>query len=423
MSKVTRRTFNRVLGAAAAVGISAPATVSATKAKVVVVGGGFGGATAAKYLKQFDAGIDVTLVTPLNEFITCPFSNTVIGGLNNLEFITQNYKGMKKRGVTVVNALATQIDSQKKQVTLNNGSQLAFDRCIVSPGIDFRWDKIHGMKSQDSNRIPHAWTGGAQTTLLRQQLKAMPNGGTFVISPPDNPFRCPPGPAERISLVAHYFKHQKPKSKIVVLDPKRKFSKQAIFKEGWDKLYKGMIDYHNVDNDGVIQRVDVKNMTLHGDFDKYKGDVINLIPAQQAGKIAKVSGLTDATGWCPIDHKTFESTLQSGVHVVGDATIAAPMPKSGFSASTQGKVCAAAVASLLAGKAPGSPKLVNICYSLVAPEYGISIAMVYGYQDGKIVEIKEAGGLSPTGADNNFRKQEALYADGWYRSITNDIWG
>ena len=426
MSKVTRRTFNRMLGAAgatAAAGLSAPAIAAATKGKVVVIGGGFGGATAAKYLNRFDPAIEVTLVEPSTSYITCPFSNTVIGGLNDIGYITQGYDAMKGRGVKVVHDMASAIDGARKQVRLAGGGTLPFDRCIVSPGIGFRWDAVEGLNSGIIDRIPHAWKAGPQTLLLRKQLVDMPDGGTFIISPPVNPFRCPPGPGERISMVAHYFKTHKPKSKIVVLDPKKKFSKQGLFKEGWAKLYGGMIDYHNVDNDGVVKRIDVKAMTLHTDFGEYKGDVINFIPPQMAGRLAHTSGLADKTGWCPVDQKTFESRLQPGVHVIGDASIASPMPKSGFAASTQAKVCAAAVASLLAGEQPGTPKFVNTCYSLVAPDYGISVAMVYGYEGGKIVKIKGSGGLTPSGADDFHHQQEAQYADGWYRSISRDIWG
>jgi sulfide dehydrogenase [flavocytochrome c] flavoprotein subunit len=426
MKKLNRRTFTRILGAAgatAAAGFPAPAIIARTKAKVVVIGGGFGGATAAKYLTRFDPAIAVTLVEPSTNFVTCPFSNTVIGGLNQIGFITQSYAAMKGRGVKVVHDMATAIDGGKKQVKLAGGATLDFDRCIVSPGIDFRWGAIEGLDAGIAGKLPHAWKAGPQTLLLRRQLEAMPDGGTFIIAPPVNPFRCPPGPGERISMVAHYFKQHKPKSKIVVLDPKQKFSKQGLFKEGWAKLYPGMIDYHNVDNDGVVRRIDAKGMTLHADFDKYKGDVINFIPPQKAGKIAQIAGLTDKTEWCPVDQKTFESKLVPGVHVVGDASIGAPMPKSGFAASTQAKVCAAAVAAMLGGETPGTPKFVNTCYSLVAPNYGISVAMVYGYKEGKIVKIKGSGGLSPMGADDFFHKQEALFADGWYRSISNDIWG
>ena len=426
MKKITRRSFNRMMGVGATgavASLAAPSIVSAAGAKVVVIGGGFGGATAAKYLKRFDSSLDVTMVEPNTHFVTCPFSNTVIGGMNNIRFITQNFDGLKKAGVNVVHDLAVNVDAAGKQVQLASGKSLSFDRCIVSPGIDFRWGAVEGVTEDIVNTIPHAWKAGPQTQLLRAQLEAMDDGGTFIISPPPNPFRCPPGPGERISLVANYFKTYKPKSKILVLDPKKKFSKQGLFKEGWAKLYPGMIEYRNVDNDGVVRRVDAVGKTLHTDFGQYKGDVINFIPAQKAGKIARDSGLADKTGWCPVDQKTFESKLQKGVHVIGDASIASPMPKSGFAASTQAKVCAAAVAAMLKGETPGTPKFVNTCYSLVSPSYGISVAMVYGYDGSKITKIKGSGGLSPSGADETFRELEAQYADGWYRSIAKDIWG
>jgi len=427
MTRITRRAFNRSLGATVALGALAlpgRAPFAATgKAHVIVVGGGFGGATAAKYIKRFNAGVDVVLVEPSTHFVTCPFSNTVIGGFNGIDYITHNYDSLKRMGVEVIHDVATHIDGTKKIVRLARGGPISFDRCIVSPGIDFRWDKIEGLGPETIDTIPHAWKAGPQTLLLRRQLEAMPDGGVFLISPPVNPFRCPPGPGERISLVANYFKKAKPKSKIIALDPKKKFSKQGLFKEGWAKLYPGMIDYHNIDDDGVVRNVDAKTMTLTTDFGEVKGDVINFIPAQQAGEVARISGLTDNTGWCPVAQETFESTLVRGVHVIGDASIAAPMPKSGFAASTQAKVCAAAVVDLLAGRKPGTPKFVNTCYSLVNENYGISVAMVYGYADGKIVKIKGSGGLSPSGADDKFRRKEAAYARGWYESISQDIWG
>ena len=426
MKKVTRRTFNNILGATGlglAAGFAAPAVLANKASKVVVIGGGFGGATAAKYLLRFDPSLDVTLVEPSSHFVTCPFSNTVIGGLNDMDYITQGYSGLQNRGIKVVHQMAKTIDGAKKQVVLANGQTLPFDRCIVSPGIDFKWGAIEGMTADIADKLPHAWKAGPQTMLLRKQLEAMADGGVFIISPPTNPFRCPPGPGERISLVANYFKQHKPKSKILVLDPKKKFSKQGLFKQGWEKLYPGMIEYRNIDNDGVVRRVDAAGMTLHTDFGEYKGDVINFIPPQKAAAIATDSGLADSSGWCPVDHRTFESKLVPGVHVIGDASIASPMPKSGFAASTQGKVCAAAVAALLAGDHPGTPKFVNTCYSLVAPEYGISVAMVYGYDGDKITKIKGSGGLSPMDGSEFDRKQEALYADGWYRSIRSDIWG
>lgn len=427
MTRLTRRGFGKGLAATVAAGVlplpGKAAIAAGGAARVVVVGGGFGGATAAKYLKRFDPKLGVTLIEPSTQFLTCPFSNTVIGGINSIGYIKRGYDALKTMGVEVVHDFVVGVDGGKRSVALARGGKVEFDRCIVSPGIDFQWDAIEGLSANTADRIPHAWKAGSQTILLRKQLEAMADGGVFIISPPVNPFRCPPGPGERISLVANYFKKAKPRSKIVVLDPKKKFSKQGLFKEAWAKLYKGMIDYHHLVDDGLVRRVDVATMTLHTDFDEFKGDVINFIPAQFAAKIAHTSGLADQTGWCPIHPQTFESTMVPGVHVLGDASLAAPMPKSGFAASSQAKACAAAVVNLFRGRAPGTPKFANTCYSLINEDYGISVAMVYGYENGKIVKIKGSGGLSPSGANEEFRRKEAAYARGWYESISRDIWG
>ncbi len=426
MTKFSRRNFTKLLGAAGVTTLAAPwvsKSAHAASARIVVIGGGFGGATAAKYARRFDSSVSVTMIEPSTQFFTCPFSNTVIGGMNSMDFIAQDYNALKAMGVEVIHDFATQIDSAKKTVRLAKGNSVSYDRLIVSPGIDFKWGAVEGFSESLAQKMPHAWKAGPQTMLLRKQLEAMPDGGTFLISPPPNPFRCPPGPGERISLVANYFKTHKSKSKIIVLDPKKKFSKQGLFLEGWKKLYPGMVDYYNIDNDGVVRSVDAANMRLITDFGEHKGDVVNLIPAQKAGKIAQTSGLADKTGWCPVDQRTFESRLIKDVHVIGDSSMASPMPKSGFAASTQAKVCAAAVVQLLKGQAPGTPKFVNTCYSLVAPDYGISVAMVYGYENDKIIKIKGSGGLSPSGAEASFRAQEARYAEGWYESIAKDIWG
>ncbi len=423
MSRITRRRFTGFLVAGATAALGSSRVVARAAPKVVVVGGGFGGATAAKYLRRFDAGIQVTLIAPQTVFVTCPFSNTVIAGMNGIEKITRGYAGLRRAGVEIVHDEAIVIDAAARTIRLKGGAALEFDRAVVAPGIGFRWDAVEGYDEATAERIPHAWQGGQQTLLLRRQLEAMRDGGTFLISPPVNPFRCPPGTGERISLVAHYLKRHKPRSKILVLDPKERFSKQALFEEGWSKLYPGMIEYRSAGDDGVVRRVDADNLTLHTDFGEERGDVINFIPAQRASDIALTSGLADATGWCPVDHRTFESTLVPTVHVLGDAALAAPMPKSGFAASTQAKVAAEAIVALLRDRAPGEPKFVNTCYSLVAPDYGVSIAMVYGYRDGKIVKVKGSGGLSPVGASQQVRRLEADYADGWYKSISRDIWG
>jgi sulfide dehydrogenase [flavocytochrome c] flavoprotein subunit len=427
MRKIDRRTFTKLAGAA---GVTSTFALSAggkaalgKSPQVVVIGGGFGGATAAKYLRRFDPGIEVTLIEPSRAFVTCPFSNTVLGGLNTMARITRSYDGLRAHGVKVVHDRATGIDAGKRSVRLSGGGDVGYDRLIVSPGISFRWDAIEGYDAATSQIIPHAWQAGPQTVMLRQQLEAMPDGGVFIISPPVNPFRCPPGPGERISLVANYFKKHKPRSKILVLDPKEKFSKQGLFKEGWANLYGDMIEYRNVGSDGRVVKVDAANMKLHTDFEQHKGDVINFIPPQKAGEIAQAAGLADKSGWCPVDQQTFESSIHPNVHVIGDASIAAPMPKSGFSASNQGKAVAAAVANLVKGEAPGTPKFVNTCYSLVAPNYGISVAMVYDFADGKIVKVKGSGGLSPLGASAEFHRNEADFSRGWYDSISQDIWG
>jgi sulfide dehydrogenase [flavocytochrome c] flavoprotein subunit len=424
MTRITRRTFNKMagaLGATTALALTGYArTAAAASPQVVVVGGGFGGATLAKYLRGFDPGIKITLVEQSKTFVTCPFSNTVIAGMNTIDRITHGYDGLRGLGIDVVHDTATGIDPAKKTVSLKGGT-LSYDRLVVSPGIDFKWDAIEGYGEKTSRSLPHAWKAGPQTLLLRKQLEAMPDGGVFIVSPPVNPFRCPPGPAERVSLVANYFKTHKPRSKILVLDPKEKFSKQGLFKEGWKTLYPGLIEYHSLGDDGRVLRVDAKAMTLHTDFAQHKGDVINFIPPQKAGAIAQVAGLTNDSGWCPVDQRTFESTIHKNIHVIGDTSIASPMPKSGFAANTQAKVCAAALAALLKGEGPGTPKFVNTCYSLVAPDYGISVAMVYGFDQGKIVKIKGSGGLSPSGAPAAVRKREADYARGWYDSITRDM--
>ena len=394
-------------------------------ARVIIVGGGFGGATCAKYLNIFDPGLSVTLIEPSKRYTTCPFSNAVLGGLRDLNSISFGYHAHKERGINIVHDKVTQIDAAGKNVTFTTGETLAYDRLVLSPGIDFNWEDVEGMKASDVGIIPHAWQGGPQTTLLRNQLVSMKDGGTCIIAPPVNPFRCPPGPYERASLIAHYLKQYKPKSKILILDAKSKFSKQALFLQGWEKLYPGMIEWIGGDNGGRVDYVDVKNRTIHTEMgDEHKADVINFIPPQKAGLIAHTAGLTNNDGWCPIDQRTFESKNRPDIHIIGDASIAGSMPKSGFAANSQGKVCAAAIVSAIYGKKMPAPSYVNTCYSLVSPDYGISVAAVYRYSNDKgIYKVKDSGGVSPRDADSTFRIQEARYAKGWYDSITSDSFG
>ena len=430
MNTYDRRRFIKLLGGSGMMlasinPLSVFAQSKSASARVVIVGGGFGGATCAKYLNMFDPSISVTLIEPSMRFKTCPFSNAVLSGLRDMDSISHGYQAHEKRGINVVHDKVIQIDAAGKNVTLSNGKTLPYDRLVLSPGIDFKWDEVDGMQASDAELIPHAWQGGPQTTILRDQLVAMKDGGTVIIAPPDNPFRCPPGPYERVSLIAYYLKQHKPKSKILILDAKAKFSKQALFMQGWEKLYPGMIDWVSGDKGGRIDSVDVKNRTIHSESgDKHKADVINLIPPQKAGLIAHTAGLTNSDGWSPVNQRTFESKTHPGIHIIGDASIAGKMPKSGFAANSQGKVCAAAIVSAIHGSKMPDPSYVNTCYSLVSPDYGISVAAVYRYSDDKgIYKVKGSGGVSPKDADAAFRKLEARYAKGWYDSITSDSFG
>jgi sulfide dehydrogenase [flavocytochrome c] flavoprotein subunit len=427
MSRITRRNFvlsTGALGAASALGWPALAGGKA-HGRVVVIGGGFGGASCARYIRRLSTDIEVTLVERDSRFVTCPFSNAVLGGLYDMDFITRDYSALQDDfGVQVVHDSAVAIDPDKQTVGLAGGSSLAYDRLVVSPGIDLRWGAIEGYDEAASKLMPHAWKAGEQTVILRKQLEAMANGGVVIIAPPGNPFRCPPGPYERASLIAHYLKAHKPRSKILIYDAKPAFSKQPLFEQGWQALYPGMIEWISESEGGAIDAVDVKAMTVNPTFgDPQKGDVVNLIPPQKAGAIAEAAGLTDDSGWCPVDQRTFESRIHENVHVIGDAAIATPMPKSGFAASSQGKVCATAIVAALTGQEMPDPSYVNTCYSLVGPDYGISVAAVYRLDENGIAGVQGAGGVSPKEADEAFRIAESRYAVGWYQSITSDTWG
>jgi len=427
MSKLTRRDFVKIgslLAAGASLGY-APHVLGAAKKKVVVIGGGIGGAVAAKYIKIADSSIDVTVIEPKKEYYTCFMSNEVIGGGRDINTIRFTYSGLQSHGVKMVHDVATTIDPDKKVVRTKGGATLPFDRCIVSPGIDFRWDKIEGYDANVAKKVPHAWQAGSQTVLLRKQLVAMKNGGTVVVCPPPNPFRCPPGPYERISQMAYYLKTQKPKSKIVVLDPKEKFSKFGLFMEGWKRHYgygtdKSLIRWVKGSEGGAVEEFDLASMTVKAGFESVKGDVVNIIPAQKAGKIAFDAGLTNDKGWCPVQGNTFESKIHKNIHVIGDASIASPLPKSGYAASSEAKVCAAAVVALLNADAVPQPSYVNTCYSLITPTDAISVAMVYAFDGDKIIKVKGAGGLTPSGdkRDSQMREREVQYAYSWFKNIT-----
>ena len=418
--RITRRDL---LTSAAASTLAAPALAQGAAGRVVVIGGGFGGATAARFLKSMEPKLNVTLVEANPTFTSCPFSNEVIVGLRELKEQEFTYDGLKKAGVSVVIQSATGIDAAAKVVSLADGTKLPYDRLVLSPGIDINWTGLPGYNEASSERMPHAWKAGAQTTLLRRQLDAMPDGGTVVISAPANPFRCPPGPYERASLIAWYLKTKKPKSKLIVLDAKDAFSKQKLFQNAWKELYPAHLKWIGLSDGGKVNSVDPAAMTLTTDFETYKADVVNVIPPQKAGAIAALAGVTDRSGWCPIDPVSFESKQQPLMHVIGDAAIMGAMPKSAFAANAQAKACAAAVVRLLAGEKPSEPRLLNTCYSIVQPDYGISVAGVYRPEKDLFVDIEGAGGTSPVDAPAATRVAEANYAHGWFKTITRETFG
>ena len=422
MSKILldRRTLLKSVSVAGAAALMPLPAFAQSKARVVVVGGGFAGATCARELKR--AGLNVTLVEPNATYTACPFCNDVLAGLRPLTAQQFGYDAIKKDGIAVAQQNATRVDTDGKQVTLADGSTLAYDRLVLAPGIDLRFDALPGYNEEAAKSLPHAWKAGEQTTLLRNQLEAMADGGTVVIVAPANPFRCPPGPYERASLIAYYLKTQKPRSKLIILDAKDTFSKQKLFQDAWKALYPNL-EWISLSSGGKVTEVDAKEKTLVTDFGRHKADVANVIPPQRAGLIAPLAGVADRTGWCPIDPVTFEAKERPGIHVIGDACIAGGMPKSAFSANAQAKVCAAAVASLLRNETPAQPKLINTCYSLVAPDYGISVAGVYRPANGVLTDVEGAGGVSPADASASFRSLEATYADHWFQTITSEVFG
>lgn len=413
-----RRDFIGFAGAAAALSAAGCAGTGAGKARVVVIGGGYGGATAAKYIRMWDPGIDVVMVERENMFTSCPISNLVLGGNRSMEDIRHSYDGLRKYGVRVVNDEATAVDAAKKVVRLERGGDLAYDRLIVSPGVDFNFNEIDGYQASQA-RILHAWKAGAQTIGLRRQLEAMKDGGVYVLAVPLAPYRCPPGPYERACQVAHYFKRAKPRSKVLLLDANPDVtSKGPLFKRAWADLYKGTIEYRG---NAKVVAADARSMTVRTEFDTVKGDVLNVVPPQRAGDIAVKAGLiTHNNRWCDVDWRTLESKAVKAIHVLGDSTLSAPgMPKSGHIANQQAKVCAAAVIELLNGRSPSAaPVMTNTCYSFVSDKEVIHVASVHQWDAGQatILPVKGAGGVSP--ARNEL---EGTYGWAWARNIWADM--
>jgi NADPH-dependent 2,4-dienoyl-CoA reductase/sulfur reductase-like enzyme len=423
-----RRQFVQTLGAGSALGTVGLMSGCATNGsgpsigKVVVIGGGYGGATAAKYLRLFSEGsVDVTLVEPNEAFVSCPISNLVLGGYKTMADITTPYDNLQKRhGVKRVQDRVSAIDAEKKVVRLAGGGELPFDRVIVSPGIDFMYENLPGMASADAQaKVLHSWKAGPQTVALRKQLEAMPDGGTYVLSIPLAPYRCPPGPYERACMVASYFKKAKPKSKVVILDANDDvISKPALFKKAWSEHYAGIIDYRSKSK---VVDVDTATLTAKLEFgDDVKAAVLNVLPDMRAGDIAVKSGLATANKrWCEVDFLTFESKAVKNVHVLGDAIQIAPaMPKSGHMANQHAKTCAAAVVSLLQGKEPPAlPIYANTCYSFVTDEDVVHVASVHRYDAEKktMMPVAGAGGVSVAASE-----LEGRYAHAWARNIWAD---
>jgi sulfide dehydrogenase [flavocytochrome c] flavoprotein subunit len=422
-----RRSFLKILSAASGATLAGCGAMSmggslamgkSSGRRVVVVGGGYGGTIAAKYIRMLDPSIEVVLVERNRQFVSCPFSNLYLGGLlPDLSSLTIGYdKLAANHGVKVVHDTVTAIDTAKKTVTGASGT-LSYDRLVLSPGVDFRFEEIAGYDPAATPEVmPHSWHAGPQTLLLRRQLEAMRDGGTVVIAVPPMPFRCPPGPYERATMIAMYLKQRKPRSKVIMLDANPDIvSKGGLFRKGWAKHYAGLIDYRGAKR---VTAVNPRNMTVSVEgLEDVRGDVINVIPPQRAGAVAQAAGVVGPDKrWCPVDARTFESTLAKDVHVIGDASIAGAMPKSGYSANVQAKVCATNVVALMNGRETVDLSGVNVCYSMISPTEAVSVAAVYTIKDGAIASVPNSGGVSP-----DLSEAEAVYAKSWINNILTEM--
>ena len=419
---MTRRNVVRGIAASAAATTLLRPGNAQSAARVVVIGGGFGGASCARALRQINPKLQVTLIEPNPTFVACPFSNEVIAGLRDIEAQQFSYDKIVAEGVTVIAQAAVKIDPQARVVSLADGKSVGYDRLVLSPGIDVRFDALAGYDEAAAAKMPHAWKAGEQTALLRRQLEAMEDGGLVALAVPAAPLRCPPAPYERASLIAHYLKRQKPRSKVLILDAKDAFPQQRLFENAWKELYPGMIERVPLSQGGRVTSVEPATNTIVTDFGNYTAQVANVIPPQKAGRIAAIAGAADNTGWCPIDPVTFASKLVPDIHVIGDACIGGGIPKSASAANAQAKACAAAVAKLISGGQPEMPRLVGACYNTVAPGYAFSLSGVYQPKDGMFAEI-EGGGTSPVDAPRELRMREAGEARSWYKVITVEAFG
>ncbi len=417
-----RREFLKLLGATTAVGglpFSFAARASAQK-RVVIIGAGYAGATVAKYLRLWGGdGVEVVLIEKNTSFISCPLSNLVLGGSRNIGQLTFNYAGLDRYGVKRLYDPVASVDVEKRKVMLEDGEGIPYDRLVIAPGVDFIYDQLPMLQGDaEQEAVPHAWKAGPQTVNLRRQMEAMPDGGVFVLSIPKAPYRCPPGPYERVSQVAFYLKHNKSKSKVIVLDANAEIvSKKGLFSKAWAELYPGLVEYSP--NSQVVE-VDVASRTVKTEFETVKANVLNVIPPQRAGKIAQLAGLANVDKrWCEVDFLTYESKLAPNVHVIGDS-VSSALPKSAHIATSQAKVCASAIVSLLRGEAPDpQPVFANTCYSYVSDKLAMHVANVYRYDSTKKMMLPAEGG----GVSDKPSEQEGHYADYWARNIWSDVLG
>ena len=424
MNTTTRRTALWTLGAGAAA-LGMPSILRAeTKPRVVVLGGGAGGATAARYIAKDSKGaLDVTLIDAAEKFTTCFFSNLYLGGFRDFDSITHGYDTLESSyGIAKVTAYATAIDRNAKQVILADGGKVPYDRLVVSPGISLLYDSVPGYSEALSEAAPHAWKAGRQTQILKEKLDALEDGQNVVMLPPPNPYRCPPGPYERASMMAHLLSSKGlTNSKVVILDVKEKFSKKGLFLEGWENHYPGMVEWYGPDIHGGIKHVDVAGGTVETDLDTFKGALLNIIPAQRAGEIAQIAGLTDDSGFCPIDPASMRSQADPNIFVIGDASIAGDMPKSAFSANSQAKVASMTVRADLLGSKLFPAKYANTCWSLIATDDSVKVGGQYAPGDGKIAST--AGFISQMHEEPERRQANYEESVGWYKGIVSDMFG
>jgi sulfide dehydrogenase [flavocytochrome c] flavoprotein chain len=417
-----RRTFLRLSANIAGAGIlkrgyAAPKRLK-TAAKVVVVGGGFAGAACALSLRRLNPAVAVTLIDPDERYVTCPMSNSVLVGLRDLKSISVSRRGLERAGVNYIRARLSAIDAESRHARVSGGAAVAYDRLVMAPGIRFLWGKPYGYTEAAARRMPHAWQGGGQTEILSAQLRSMRGGGVVAISVPAGPMRCPPGPFERASLIAGYLRQHNPRAKVLIFDANNRFPKQDAFTDAWQSLYPGMIQWIPVVQDGAVVRVEPEKMLLYTSQGVHRVDVANIIPPQAPGLPAVQAGLASDHGWCPVKAETFESTIITGVHVIGDACIADPMPKAASSANAQAKHCALAIIASLEGREPPAPLLESVCYARLTGDTALSIHGRYALADGM---LRQMAGPEDGSAENS--AQEARNADDWYAHIVQESFG